>query len=48
MSKNQSEEISFQQYVEAVKQKEMTWNIFIDFMEVLSYSNINKLIIKAK
>ena len=43
MSNNSSEEINFQHYVEAVKNKEMTWNIFIDFMQVLSYSDINRL-----
>ena len=45
MSKNSriSEEINFQHYVEAVKRKEITWNIFVDFIEDLSYSDINRL-----
>ena len=43
MSNNSSEEINFQHYVEAVKNREMTWNIFLDFIKDLSYSDINKL-----
>ena len=43
MSNNSSEEINFQHYVEAVKNKEMTWNIFLDFIKDLSYSDINRL-----
>ena len=38
MSNNSSEEINFQHYVEAVKNKEMTWNIFLDFIKDLSYN----------
>ena len=30
-----SEEINFQHYIDAVKQKRMEWNIFIDLMQDL-------------
>ena len=38
-----SEEIDFQHYVKAVKREEITLNIFIDLIEDLSYSDINRL-----
>ena len=37
------EEINFQHYVEAVKRKEITLNIFTDLIEDFSYSDINRL-----
>ena len=37
------EEINFQHYVEAVKRKEITLNIFIDLIEDFSYSDIKRL-----
>ena len=43
MSKNNSEEINFQQYVDAVKHKRMDWNIFIALMQDLSYSDKGRL-----
>ena len=43
MTKNNSKEINFQHYVEAVKSQEMTWNIFIELIEDLSYSDIKRL-----
>ena len=43
MSKNCSKEINFQHYVDAVKHKEMTWNIFQDLVEDLSHSDIHKM-----
>ena len=43
MSQNNSEEINFQLYVDLVKQNKFPWNIFIDVMQDLSYSDINKL-----
>ena len=38
-----SEEIDFQHYVKAVKREEITLNIFINLIEDLSYSDINRL-----
>ena len=43
MATNNSEEINFQHYVDAVKQKRMDWNIFIDLMQDLSYSDKGRL-----
>ena len=43
MAKNNSEEINFQHYVDGVKQKKLSWNFFIDFVQDLSYSDINRL-----
>lgn len=43
MSHNHSEEINFQHYIEAVKQKTIPWHIFIDFMQDLSYSDFHRL-----
>ena len=39
MAKNNFEEINFQHYVDAVKQKRIDWNMFIDFIQDLSYSD---------
>ena len=43
MEKNNSEEINFQHYVDAAKQNKIDWNIFIDLMQDLSYSDIDRL-----
>ena len=43
MAKNNSEEINFQHYVDAVKQNKIHWNIFEDLMQDLSYSDIDRL-----
>ena len=43
MAKNNSEEINFQFFVDGVKQKQISWNIFIDFIHDISYSDIDKL-----
>ena len=36
-------EINFQHYVDLVKQNKLHWNIFIDFLQDLSYSDKGKL-----
>ena len=38
-----SGKINFQPYVDAVKQKEMTWNIFQGLVEDFSYSDVYRL-----
>ena len=43
MSNKSSLENDFQSYVEAVKQKEMTWNIFQNSVEDFSHSDIYRL-----
>ena len=43
MAKNNSEEINFQHYVDLVKQKGMHWNLFVDVMQDLSYSDSGRL-----
>ena len=43
MAKNNFDEINFQHYVDAVKQKRIDWNMFIDFIQDLSYSDRNRL-----
>ena len=43
MAKNQSVEINFQHYVDLVKQENIQWNTFIDFVQELSYSNMDRL-----
>ena len=43
MVRNNSEEINFQHYVDLVKQNQFPWNIFIDVMQDLSYSDVNKI-----
>ena len=42
-SSNASEEIDFQNYVDSVKQKKTTWNIFESLMKDFIYSDINRL-----
>ena len=42
MAKNNSEEINFQQYVDGVKQKKLSWTLFIALTQDLS-SDINRL-----
>ena len=36
-------EINFQHYVDLVKQNKLHWNIFIDLLQDLSYSDTGKL-----
>ena len=43
MGKKNSEEINFQHYVDAVKQKNITWNLFVDFIKDLSYFDMDRL-----
>ena len=43
VSMNSSEEIDFQNYIDSVKQKKTTWDIFENLMKDLSYSNIYRL-----
>ena len=43
MLPNTSEEINFQLYVDLVKQNKLHWNIFINVMQDISYSDINRL-----
>ena len=43
MAKNNSEEINFQNYIDGVKQKEISWKFFVDFIQDLSYSDKNRL-----
>ena len=43
MDQKNSEEINFQHYVDAVKQKTIPWHIFKDFMEDLSFSDMDRL-----
>ena len=43
MARNNSEEINFQHYVDLVKQKGMHWNLFVDVMEDISYSDADRL-----
>ena len=43
MANTESEEINFHHYINAVKQKTIPWNIFIDLMRDLSYSDILRL-----
>ena len=42
-AKNNSKEINFQHYVDLVKQKGMHWNLFVDVMQDLSYSDSGRL-----
>ena len=42
-SRNNSEEINFQPYIDTVKNGEIPWNIFVKTMEDLSYTDINRL-----
>ena len=43
MSNKSSLENNFQNYVEAVKQRQMTWNIFQNSVEDFSHSDIYRL-----
>ena len=43
MARNDSDEINFQHYVDGVKLKKISWNYFVDFIQDLSHSDINKL-----
>ena len=43
VSMNTSDEINFQTYVDLVKQKTITWNIFENTLKGLAYSSIAKL-----
>ena len=43
MSQNNSEEINFQYYVNLVKQNKLRWNTFIDVLQDLSYSDMDRL-----
>ena len=43
MSQNNSKEINHQLYVDLVKQNKLNWNIFINFMQDLSFSDMNRL-----
>ena len=43
MAKNNSEEIDFQQYVDSVKQKRMDWNLFVNVIKDISYSDKDRL-----
>ena len=43
MSNKSSGEFNFQRYVDAVKQKEMTWNIFQGLVEDISHSDVQRL-----
>ena len=43
MAKNKSEKFNFQHYVNGVKQKEISWKFFVDLMQDLSHSNIDRL-----
>ena len=42
-SKYISHDLSFQYYIDTVKQKKIPWNVFAKFMEDLSYSDVNRL-----
>ena len=43
MAKNKSEEINFQHYIGLLKQKIIPWNVYTDFMQDLSNSNLDRL-----
>ena len=43
MAKNNSEEIDFQQYVDSVKQKRIDWNLFVNVIKDISYSDKDRL-----
>ena len=43
MAKNNSEEINFQFFIDGMKQKKITWNFFVDLIQNLSHSDIDKL-----
>ena len=41
--KHTSQNFKFQYYVDMVKQKEMAWHVFVNLMEDLSYTDVNRL-----
>ena len=43
MAKNNYEEINFQHYVDSVKQRRIDWNMFVDVMRDISYSDMGRL-----
>ena len=43
MANTNCEEINFQHYIDLEKQNQLCWNIFIDFMQDLSYYDKGKL-----
>ena len=43
MAGNKSDEINFQQYVDGVKERKLSWQFFIAVMQDLSYSDIKRL-----
>ena len=45
MSKNNSEEVNFQQYIDGVKEKKLSWNFFIAVMQdlFLDFNRLRKL-----
>ena len=42
-SKHTSQNFKFQYYVDMAKQKEISWHFFVNLMEDLSYSDVNRL-----
>ena len=43
MAKKNSEEINFQRYVDAAKHKKIHWDYFIDLMQDISFTDVNRL-----
>ena len=43
MAGNNLEDINFQLYVDGLKQKKISWNFFLHFIQDLSYSDIDRL-----
>ena len=43
MAKKNSEEIDFQRYVDAAKHKKIPWDIFIDLLQDISFTDVNRL-----
>ena len=41
--KRNSQNYNFQYYVDTVKRKKIPWNVFVNFMEDLSFSDVNRL-----
>ena len=42
-SKNPSHDCNFQYFLDLVKEKKMTWRVFVKLMEDLSYVDVNRL-----
>ena len=40
VSMNFPEEVNFQTYIQSVKQRKMTWNVFENVMKDVSYSDV--------